>query len=550
MDKMKKTLFILFLLPLCTLTRAQENGHNFDVTRNIDTFTAIYKNLDMMYVDSLNPSEVIGNGIKAMLRSLDPYTEYYPADEVKNLKTMFTGKYAGIGATVRKNFQTGNVIVEQPYEGMPAAEVGLKKGDEIVSIDDSTMLGKDVSYVSEHLRGDAGTTFLLKTKRNGQPMTFKVTRRAIQMPAVPYYGMLGDEGIGYICLTSFTDGCATDVRRAFIELRHRNMKGLIFDLRDNGGGSVAEAVKIVNMFVPQGKTIVRLEGRINRSKHDYVTEQEPIDTVMPIIVLVDGNTASASEITAGALQDLDRAVIVGTRTYGKGLVQVPVDLPHNNTMKVTTAKYYIPSGRCIQAINYKHTGGGYREHIPDSLTKVFHTVAGREVRDGGGIQPDVEIRPDSLTNIAFYLSASDSAEVMLQWVVNYIHTHQSIAPAETFRITDAEYDDFKQCVLNSKFKYDQETSRYLDELIKIARFEGYYEDAAEEFNSLKNKLKHNTARDLDKNRTLLKHLLEAEIVGAYYYQGGIVANRNEYDRQIIKAKEMLLEPTFGDILKK
>lgn len=547
---MKKALFILLLLPFCTLTRAQESGHNFDVTRNIDTFTAIYKNLDMMYVDSLNPSEVIGTGIKAMLRSLDPYTEYYPADEVKNLKTMFTGKYAGIGATVRKNLLTGNVIIEQPYEGMPAAEVGLIKGDEIVSIDDSIMLGKNVSYVSEHLRGDAGTTFLLKTKRNGQPMTFKVTRRAIQMPAVPYYGMLGEDGIGYISLTSFTDDCSTDVRRAFIELRHRNMKGLILDLRDNGGGSVAEAVKIVNMFVPQGKTVVRLEGRINRSRHEYTTQQEPIDTVMPIIVLVDGNTASASEITAGALQDLDRAVIVGTRTYGKGLVQVPVDLPHNNTMKVTTAKYYIPSGRCIQAINYKHTGGGYMEHIPDSLTKVFYTAAGREVRDGGGIKPDVEIRPDSLTNIAFYLSASDSAEVMLQWVVNYIHTHQNVESAETFRITDAEYDDFKRCVLASDFKYDQETSRYLDELIKIARFEGYYDDAAEEFTSLKTKLKHNTERDLDKNKTLLKHILEDEIVGAYYYQSGIVANRNGYDKQVIKARQMLLGPSFGEILKK
>lgn len=547
---MKKALFILLLLPFCTLTRAQESGHNFDVTRNIDTFTAIYKNLDMMYVDSLNPSEVIGTGIKAMLRSLDPYTEYYPADEVKNLKTMFTGKYAGIGATVRKNLLTGNVIIEQPYDGMPAAEVGLIKGDEIVSIDDSIMLGKNVSYVSEHLRGDAGTTFLLKTKRNGQPMTFKVTRRAIQMPAVPYYGMLGEDGIGYISLTSFTDDCSTDVRRAFIELRHRNMKGLILDLRDNGGGSVAEAVKIVNMFVPQGKTVVRLEGRINRSRHEYTTQQEPIDTVMPIIVLVDGNTASASEITAGALQDLDRAVIVGTRTYGKGLVQVPVDLPHNNTMKVTTAKYYIPSGRCIQAINYKHTGGGYMEHIPDSLTKVFYTAAGREVRDGGGIKPDVEIRPDSLTNIAFYLSASDSAEVMLQWVVNYIHTHQNVESAETFRITDAEYDDFKRCVLASNFKYDQETSRYLDELIKIARFEGYYDDAAEEFTSLKTKLKHNTERDLDKNKTLLKHILEDEIVGAYYYQSGIVANRNGYDKQVIKARQMLLDPSFGEILKK
>lgn len=549
---------------------AQKKNHNFEVTKNLEAFSAIYKNLDMMYVDSLDPNEVIGTGIRAMLRSLDPYTEYYPVDQVKNLKQMFTGKYAGVGSTIRKNFKTGNVIFDQPYAGMPAAEVGVRKGDEIISIDDSTMLGKDVSYVSDHLRGDAGTTFLLKIRRpcpNGvktakdmtvsttakkkdkkgkknddellddgksEIITMKVTRRAIQLPAVPYYGMLNDS-IGYINLDSFTDDCSTDFRRAYIELKHKGMHGLIFDLRGNGGGSLAEAVKIVNMFVPKGITLVRTKGKIQRANHDYVTESEPLDTVMPITVLVDGNTASASEITAGSLQDLDRATILGTRTYGKGLVQVPMDLPHNESMKLTTAKYYIPSGRCIQAINYKHSGGGYKEHIPDSLTKVFYTVKGREVRDGGGIKPDIEILPDSIPNIAFYLTARDSSEVMLDWVVKYIDSHPTIAPAKDFRISDADWADFKKAVIASDFKYDQETSKYLEDLIKIAKFEGYYDDAAPEFESLKTKLKHNVERDLDTNATLIRNLLNADITAAYYFQGGSIANQNTYDKQIIEA---------------
>lgn len=518
---------------------AQKKNHNFEVAKNLEAFSAIYKNLDMMYVDSLNPSEVIGTGIRAMLRSLDPYTEYYPEDQVKNLKQMFTGKYAGVGSTIRKNFMTGNVIFDQPYAGMPAAEVGVRKGDEILSIDDSTMIGKDVSYVSDHLRGDAGTTFLLKIKRDGEVRTMKVTRKAIQLPAVPYYGMISN-GTGYINLDSFTDDCSTDVRRAFIDLKHKGMTGLVFDLRGNGGGSLAEAVKIVNMFVPKGITLVRTKGKIERSNHDYVTESEPIDTVMPIIVLVDGNTASASEITAGSLQDLDRAVILGTRTYGKGLVQIPMDLPHNESMKLTSAKYYIPSGRCIQAINYKHSGGGYKEHIPDSLTKVFYTVGGREVRDGGGIKPDVEVIPDSIPNIAFYLTArGDSSEVMLDWCVNYIKTHPTIAPADEFSISDEDWADFKKAVIASKFKYDEETSKYLEELIKIAKFEGYYDDAASEFDSLKKKLKHNVERDLDNNATLIRQILSADIVGAYYYQGGIIANQNTYDKQILEAKKLM-----------
>lgn len=538
-----RKIITLIILAVSVFASAQKKNHNYDVARNLEIFSAIYKNLDMMYVDTLDASEVVGTGIKAMLRSLDPYTEYYASDEVKNLKQMLTGKYAGIGAIVRKNMKTGNVCIDEPYFGMPAQEVGLRKGDEIVSIDDSTMIGKDVSYVSSHLRGDAGSTFLLKYKRPGvkKELQVKVKRRAIQLPSVPYFGML-DDNVGYINLTQFTEGCAQEVRRAFIELRQQGMKGFIFDLRNNGGGSLQEAIKIVNLFVPRGLTLVKTKGKMSKVNHEYKTDSEPLDTVMPIVVMVNGSTASASEITAGSLQDLDRAVVFGTRTYGKGLVQMPMDLPHNTSMKVTTSKYYIPSGRCIQAINYKHTGGGYKEHIPDSLTHVFYTANGREVRDGGGIKPDVEFKSDTIPNIAVYLAGSglDSTEVMFNWVVDYIMKHDSIAKPEEFKLTDEEWKDFSKAVVDAGFKYDRETEKVYDDLIKVAKMEGYYDDNKDEFEALKAKLSHNLARELEKHERQIRRVVEMDIVAHYYYQKGAIVYQNGYDKQLKEAKRLVL----------
>lgn len=538
-----RKIITLIILAVSISASAQKKNHNYDVARNLEIFSAIYKNLDMMYVDTLDASEVVGTGIKAMLRSLDPYTEYYASDEVKNLKQMLTGKYAGIGAIVRKNMKTGNVCIDEPYFGMPAQEVGLRKGDEIISIDDSTMLGKDVSYVSSHLRGDAGSTFLLKYKRPGvkKELQVKVKRRAIQLPSVPYFGMLDDK-VGYINLTQFTEGCAQEIRRAFIELRQQGMKGFIFDLRNNGGGSLQEAIKIVNLFVPRGLTLVKTKGKMSKVNHEYKTDSEPLDTVMPIVVMVNGSTASASEITAGSLQDLDRAVVFGTRTYGKGLVQMPMDLPHNTSMKVTTSKYYIPSGRCIQAINYKHTGGGYKEHIPDSLTHVFYTANGREVRDGGGIKPDVEFKSDTIPNIAVYLAGSglDSTEVMFNWVVDYIMKHDSIAKPEEFKLTDEEWKDFAKAVVDAGFKYDRETEKVYDDLIKVAKMEGYYDDNKGEFDALKAKLSHNLARELEKHERQIRRVVEMDIVAHYYYQKGAIVYQNGYDKQLKEAKRLVL----------
>lgn len=522
----------------------KEKNHDFVVAKNMDVFTSIYKNLDMMYVDTLDADEVIGNGINAMLRSLDPYTEYYPESEVKELKNMLTGKYAGIGSVVRYNYQLGYTVISEPYEGMPAQEAGLKKGDIILSINDSTMKGKEVSYVSDRLRGEPGTSFILKVKRpsTGKVMKVKLTRRTIQMPFLPYYGLL-DGGIGYINFNSFTDQCAKDVRRAFIDLKKQGTKKLVFDLRNNGGGSVSEAVSIVNMFLPKDKVVLTMKGKLQRANNEYKTTVEPIDTLMPIVVLVSENTASAAEILSGSLQDYDRAIILGTRTYGKGLVQATMDLPYNGQMKLTTSKYYIPSGRCVQALNYKHAKGGYVEHVPDSLTKVFYTAGGREVRDGGGVKPDVEVKPDSLPNIAYYLAgARDSNELMLNYEVDYIAKHPTIAPAKDFALTDADYEEFKARVLKADFKYDRETEKYLKDLTKLARFEGYYDDAKPEFDALAKKLSHNVAKDLDYNKQYIKRLLENDIVAAYYYQGGAIRNSLRYDKQVKEAVRLLNTP--------
>ena len=542
---MKKILISLLMVLFAAPSFAQKDkDHDFAVAKNMEIFNAIYKNLDLMYVDTLNADEVVGNGVKAMLGSLDPYTTYYPEEKVNELKNMLTGKYAGVGSLVRYNYQLQRVCINEPYENMPAAEVGLKKGDIILSIDGEDMTGKTVEYVSDHLRGDPGTSFILKVKRpsTGKVLKLKVTRRTIQMPFLPYYGML-EGGIGYINFNSFTDNCAKDVRRAFIDLKKQGAKSLVFDLRNNGGGSVSEAVSIINMFLPKGKTVLKMRGKLQRSNNEYKTTVEPIDTIMPMVVLVSNNTASASEIMSGSMQDYDRAIILGTRTFGKGLVQATMDLPYNGQMKLTTSKYYIPSGRCVQALNYKHAQGGYVEHVPDSLTKVFYTAGGREVRDGGGVKPDVEVKPDSLPNIAFYLAgARDSNEVMLNYEVDYIAKHPTIAPAKDFALTDADYDDFKARVLKADFKYDRETEKYLTDLEKLAKFEGYYDDAKPEFEALKKKLSHNVAKDLDYNKKAIKQLLENDIVTAYYFQGGAIQNSLRYDKQVKEAVRLLNSP--------
>lgn len=545
MAKMKWMLSVCLLASFGLTAHAQTaKNHRFEVAKNLDLFNNIYKNLDLMYVDTLNPGDVIGTGIRAMLGSLDPYTEYYPESETKNLRMMITGKYAGIGAVIRYHQRLKRVVIDEPYADMPASLVGLKKGDIIISVDDTLMTDKDVSYVSSHLRGDPGTSFVLKVKRptTGKEMKFKITRKNIKLLELAYYGMR-QGNIGYINLSQFTEGCAKEVRKAFVDLKKRGATSLIFDLRNNGGGSEMEAVDIVNLWVPKGVTVVENRGKVKRADRVYKTRVEPVDTVMPIVVLVNGATASASEITSGALQDMDRAVVMGSRTYGKGLVQIPIDLPYNANLKMTTSKYYIPSGRCIQAINYKR-GRGYKEHIPDSLTKVFTTLHGREVRDGGGIQPDVEVKADTIPNIAFYLSASgqDSTEVMFDYIVEYIAKHPTIAPPAEFHLSDADFEEFKQRVVKSGFTYDPVSKKQFDELVKAAKFEDYYQEAKAEFDALEAKLKHNVAQELNKHEKTLRRLLESEIISAYYYQSGVIEAGLKHDTQLKEAERLLLSP--------
>lgn len=538
-----RKVFIVIFLALGISVHDQNKDHNLEVAKNLEVFNSIYKHLDLLYVDTLNAKEVVGNAINGMLRSLDPYTVYYSEDKTNELRTMLTGKYAGIGSIIRWNSQISNSVIEEPYEGMPAAEAGLRKGDVILSIDGESMKGKDNAYVSEHLRGDAGTTFELKIRRpsTGKEMRFKITRRSIQMPAVPYYGVQ-QGGIGYIKLNEFTENSAKIVRNAFIDMRHQQIKGLILDLRNNVGGSELEAANLVNLFVPKGVTVVSNRGKLKRANHDYKTTSEPIDTVIPIVVMVNGNSASSAEIVTGALQDMDRAVVLGTKTYGKGLVQMPIDLPYNSEMKVTTSRYYIPSGRCIQARKYRHNDGGSSEVIADSTKRKFYTLNGREVLDAGGITPDVVVEGDSLPNIAYYLAAArDSNEVLLNYEVDYIAKHPTVAQPADFELSDEDYAEFKKRVLDSGFTYDRTSEKFLKDLEQLTRFEGYYDDAKPELEALKKKLSHNVAKDLEYNKQAIKNIINNDLMAAYYFQRGATQNSLRHDKQMDEAMKLIAD---------
>ena len=534
----------------------KEDDRNFQISKNLDIFNSIFKELDMFYVDTVNAEKMIQTGVEGMLSLTDPYTEYYPEEEVSSLKEMTTGKYGGIGAAIRYYEAKDRIAVVEPTEGMPAAEAGVKAGDIILSVGGKEMVRGDMkpqefsSKVSEALRGEPGTSFVLKVlrplKNDSTVMEFKITRKNIRTNPVPYYGMVKDS-IGYLALSSFTENSAKDFKKAFIELKQKGAKSLIIDLRDNGGGSLSEAVDIVNLYVPKGQEIVVTKGKVRQAQGSYKTQNEPVDTQIPLAVLVNGATASASEIVSGSLQDLDRAVVIGSRTFGKGLVQTIRPLPYNGTLKVTTSKYYIPSGRCIQAIDYaKKNADGSVARTPDSLTTVFHTAAGREVRDGGGIRPDIEVKGDKIPNIVFYLMNDD---LIFDYATQYCWDHPTLASVDDFKLTDADYEAFKKLVKSRNFTYDRQSEKMLKSLKEIAEFEGYMTEAAEEFKALEKKLNHNLDRDLDYFAKPIKEYISQEIVTRYFYQRGAAMERLKDDTDLEEAIKVLQNPVrYREIL--
>ena len=538
------------------MTSFKEDDRNFQISKNLDIFNSIFKELDMFYVDTVNAEKMIQTGVEGMLSLTDPYTEYYPEEEVSSLKEMTTGKYGGIGAAIRYYEAKDRIAVVEPTEGMPAAEAGVKAGDIILSVGGKEMVRGDMkpqefsSKVSEALRGEPGTSFVLKVlrplKKDSTVMEFKITRKNIRTNPVPYYGMVKDS-IGYLALSSFTENSAKDFKKAFIELKQKGAKSLIIDLRDNGGGSLSEAVDIVNLYVPKGQEIVVTKGKVRQAQGSYKTQNEPVDTQIPLAVLVNGATASASEIVSGSLQDLDRAVVIGSRTFGKGLVQTIRPLPYNGTLKVTTSKYYIPSGRCIQAIDYaKKNADGSVARTPDSLTTVFHTAAGREVRDGGGIRPDIEVKGDKIPNIVFYLMNDD---LIFDYATQYCWDHPTLASVDDFKLTDADYEAFKKLVKSRNFTYDRQSEKMLKSLKEIAEFEGYMTEAAEEFKALEKKLNHNLDRDLDYFAKPIKEYISQEIVTRYFYQRGAAMERLKDDTDLEEAIKVLQNPVrYREIL--
>ena len=473
-----KRILLLLLLSLSLFTSYAQVEHNFSVAKNLEIFNSIYRQLDIFYVDSLEADKIIRVGIDALTNELDIYTKFYPEEDMGELKMMTTGKYGGIGSIIRMR-KDSTVIIQEPYPDMPAAEVGLQVGDVLLQIDDKDLKGMNTTEVSELLRGEPGTTFMLKVQRPGEKKTrdFKITRRNIKVPAIPYHGLMGDAG--YIFLREFTEGCTKDMRKAIISLKEKGAKNIIIDLRNNGGGLLNEAVDMVNLFVPKNTKIVETKGKMVAANFSYSTQNDPLDLDIPLAVLVDDNTASAAEIVSGALQDLDRAVVIGCDTYGKGLVQSSRELPYNGSIKLTTAKYYLPSGRCIQKIDYKklreaaeiYRATGKRvDTKADSIKQIFHTAGGREVTEGNGIKPDIEVKHDTLSNIVYYLSNDD---VLTDWGTKYCQNHPTIPAVKDFAITDADYAEFKKMVKDSDFKYDRVSEKRLADLKKSAEYEGY-----------------------------------------------------------------------------
>lgn len=541
---MKRILFPIFLIIILQLLGAvpsahaqRKENHNAEIARHLELFDDIYRQLDIYYVDTLSADTTIGWAIKSMLDHVDPFTQYYP-EENEELRQMATGKYAGIGSLIRYNIKEDRVMIAEPYEGTPSQLAGVKAGDVILSIDGTDVLKKKSDEVSNMLRGEPGTSFELRVKRIGEPepLVFHLTRQTIQQPSLPFYGMVTDS-VGYIYFSSFTTGSTQEMRHALVDLKSQGMKQLVLDLRDNVGGAIDEAVNIVNLFVKKGEKVVYTRGKLAASNREYYATSEPLDTITPMVVLVNGMTASSAEILSGSLQDMDRAVVMGSRTYGKGLVQAIHEVPDRGNLKITISRYYIPSGRCIQAYDYRHlTEDGRVGTVPDSLTHVFHTRGGREVRDGGGINPDVTVQSDSLSSLVYDAINSDE---LFSYVTYYVSKHESIPSPRDFTLSDEEYGEFVRWMQDNNFETNRRSEEVMKVLKEAARLEGCYEDAQAEFAALEEKLKGDISSSLLRERDVLRSYIEDEIVCRYYYQRGRTEHLLRNDKLFDRAVELL-----------
>ncbi len=516
-----------------------QTERRFEVSKQLDILNAIVKEVEMFYVDSVETEKMVRRGIDAMLKGLDPYTEYYPEQETDNIKMLVTGEYGGVGAYIRA--RDGGVIISELFEGMPAALAGLKAGDRILMIDTADVRKATTERVSELLKGTPNSKVVIKIERPGEkkPRKVEVTRKQVSLKQVVHYGVYGD-GTGYIYLEGFKERSADEVREALEDLKqNHHIKSLILDLRDNGGGLLSSAVQIVNLFVPKGREVLSTRGKMKLWDRTYRTTLDPVDSVIPLAVLINGNSASASEIVSGALQDMDRAVLIGNRSFGKGLVQTPRDLPYEGQIKITTSKYYIPSGRCIQQLDYSHRNAdGSVSAVPDSLTSVFYTASGRPVRDGGGIRPDFEMEEKKTPTMLFYL-VNDFA--FFDFVTDWVRAHPTIAPAKDFVFPDADYESFKKRLKEANFTYDRQSEKALKNLREVAEYEGYLAEDSATFVALEARLKPNLDRDLERYKDDIKKLIAAEIVKRYYYQEGAMIENLKDDKTLQKALDVLAD---------
>jgi carboxyl-terminal processing protease len=544
-----KAAIVITVIVISAFTSYSFVDNYFEISKNLDIFSTLFRELNTYYVDDTDPGKLMKKGIDSMLESLDPYTNYYPESEIEDYRFMTTGQYGGIGSQIRVKGEY--IVISDPYEGYPAQKADLRAGDIILQVDVKSMKNKKSDDISKLLKGQPKTTVRLLIKREGEEKPFEkiITREEIKIKSVPYFGMI-NENTGYIRLTGFTENATNEVKDAFTELKTKNnIKSLVLDLRGNPGGLLNEAVNISNIFVNKGMDIVTTKGKLKDSEKIYKSINEPIDSNMPLVLLVNSGSASASEIVSGSLQDLDRGIIIGQRTFGKGLVQTTRPLSYNSQLKVTTAKYYIPSGRCIQALDYSHRNeDGSVGKVPDSLMKAFKTHNGRVVYDGGGILPDIVLEQEKYSNISAALAFSKM--LIFDFATKYKSTHPTIAPAKDFRLSETEFNDFVAFISDKDYQYSTKSEKTLTELKDNIVKEKYYDDIKSEFEALKSKMSNNKKDDLVKNKKEITQLIEEEIVGRYYFQKGRTEARLVNDPEVAKAVSIINDSnTFASILK-